>query len=63
MLARGEACELDRVCERLPPVRGTTNEPAHVVHTVAALAAIRGEDASELTRQIDANAAAVFSLP
>ena len=45
------------------PVRGTTNEPAHVVHTVAALAAIRGEDASELTRQIDANAAAVFSLP
>ena len=45
------------------PVRGKTNEPAHVVHTLAALAALRGEDANELARQIDANAATVFSLP
>ena len=30
------------------PVRGRPNEPAHVVHTVAALAEARGEDAGEL---------------
>jgi TatD DNase family protein len=45
------------------PVRGKTNEPAYVVHTVAALAETRGEDADELARQIDANAAAAFDLP
>jgi TatD DNase family protein len=45
------------------PVRGKTNEPAYVVHTVAALAETRGEDEDELARQIDANAAAVFGLP
>jgi TatD DNase family protein len=45
------------------PVRGTRNEPAHVVHTVAALAAVRDVEAGELARQIDANASAVFSLP
>jgi TatD DNase family protein len=44
------------------PVRGKTNEPAYVVHTVAALAETRGEDKNELARRIDANAAAVFSL-
>jgi TatD DNase family protein len=44
------------------PVRGRRNEPAHVVHTVAALADIRGEDPASLGEQIDANAAAVFSL-
>ena len=27
------------------PVRGRRNEPAHVVHTIAALAEVRGEDA------------------
>ena len=45
------------------PVRGKTNEPAFVVHTVAALAEARGEDAAELARQIDVNAAAAFGLP
>lgn len=44
------------------PVRGKRNEPAHVVHTVAALAAARGEDAAELGRQIDANATTAFGL-
>lgn len=44
------------------PVRGTRNEPANVRHTVAALAAARGEDADELARRIDANADAVFGL-
>ena len=42
---------------------GRPNEPAHVVHTVAALADARGEDADELAARIDANATAAFSLP
>lgn len=52
-------------CPYLAPqqVRGKTNEPAFVVHTVAALAEARGEDRDELARRIDANAAAAFSLP
>jgi TatD DNase family protein len=45
------------------PLRGRPNEPAHVVHTVAALAATRGEDARDLAARIDANATAAFSLP
>jgi TatD DNase family protein len=44
------------------PVRGRRNEPANVVHTVAALAAARGEEADELAAQIDANATTAFSL-
>lgn len=45
------------------PLRGRRNEPAHVVHTVAVLAAARGEDADELAARIDANATAAFRLP
>jgi len=45
------------------PVRGRPNEPANVVHTLAGLAGARNVDAAELERQIDANAATVFSLP
>jgi TatD DNase family protein len=45
------------------PRRGRPNEPANVVHTVAALALARGEDADELAAQIDENAARAFSLP
>jgi TatD DNase family protein len=45
------------------PLRGRPNEPAHVVHTVEALAAARGEDAAELAAQIEANADAAFRLP
>ena len=44
-------------------VRGRTNEPAYVVHTVAALAAARGDEPDELAAQLDANAAAAFALP
>jgi TatD DNase family protein len=44
------------------PRRGKPNEPANVVHTLNALAEARGEDARELEAQIDANAAAAFSL-
>jgi TatD DNase family protein len=44
------------------PRRGRPNEPANVVHTVAALAEARGEDVTVLSAQLDANAAAAFSL-
>jgi TatD DNase family protein len=45
------------------PVRGRPNEPAHVVHTLAALAEARGEDVAALEAAIDANAAVAFGLP
>ena len=45
------------------PRRGRPNEPANVVHTVAALAEARGEDTAELGAQIEANASAAFGLP
>jgi TatD DNase family protein len=44
------------------PKRGRPNEPANVIHTVAALAEARGEDATELAARLDANAAAAFRL-
>jgi TatD DNase family protein len=45
------------------PVRGQQNEPAHLVHTVASLAAARAEQAEVLAAQSHANAAAAFRLP
>jgi TatD DNase family protein len=45
------------------PRRGKPNEPANVVHTLAALAETRGDDPAELERRIDANATAAFRLP
>ena len=45
------------------PVRGRRNEPAYVIHTLATLAAARGETKDELERAIDANATAAFGLP
>jgi TatD DNase family protein len=45
------------------PVRGRPNEPANVVHTLAALAETRGEDRAALEGHIEANAARAFSLP
>jgi TatD DNase family protein len=44
------------------PRRGRPNEPANVVHTVAALAEARGEEVGRLTEQIDANADTAFAL-
>jgi TatD DNase family protein len=44
------------------PLRGRTNEPAHVIHTLAVLAAARGQDPAVLADQIDANATAAFRL-
>jgi TatD DNase family protein len=44
------------------PVRGRRNEPANVLHTLAALAEVRGVDPDELGRTIDDNATAAFEL-
>jgi len=44
------------------PVRGQRNEPANVMHTLAALAEARGDDSAELERRIEANAAECFAL-
>jgi TatD DNase family protein len=44
------------------PVRGERNEPANVVHTLAALAQARGQEPAELERQIERNAAECFGL-
>ena len=43
-------------------VRGKPNEPAYVMHTLAALADVRNVDQAELEAQIDRNADEVFSL-
>ncbi len=45
------------------PVRGRRNEPAHVIHTIGALANARDEEESRLAAATHANAAAVFRLP
>jgi TatD DNase family protein len=42
------------------PVRGRPNEPAHVVHTLAALAQARGDTPADLERRIEENAVRVF---
>ena len=44
-------------------VRGRSNEPAHLVHTISALAEVRGEDADELAAATHRNAAVAFALP
>ncbi len=44
------------------PVRGRPNEPAYVVHTIAALAKLRGLPVGELAVRIDENAARAFRL-
>jgi TatD DNase family protein len=45
------------------PLRGKRNEPANVIHTLAVLAAARGEEDAVLEAQIDRNASAAFALP
>ena len=44
------------------PRRGRPNEPAYLVHTVAALAEVRGVEVEELAAQLDRNADAAFGL-
>lgn len=45
------------------PVRGRPNEPAYVVHTIAALAEVRRVESAALAAQTHANASAAFELP
>ena len=45
------------------PVRGKRNEPAHVVHTIAALADARDEEPHTLAARTHENAATAFGLP
>jgi TatD DNase family protein len=45
------------------PVRGRRNEPANVLHTLAALAEVRDTESDELGREIEANATRAFGLP
>lgn len=45
------------------PVRGRRNEPAHLVHTIEALAEVRGEEPAALGARMHANATAAFRLP
>ena len=45
------------------PVRGRRNEPANVLHTVAALAEARGEMPETLAAATHANASVAFRLP
>ena len=51
-----------RPVSRAQPRRGRPNEPANVVHTVAALAEARGEDPPRARRPLDADASAAFGL-
>jgi len=44
------------------PLRGWPNEPAYVVHTLAALAEVRGQSVAELEALVDANATRAFAL-
>ncbi len=44
-------------------LRGSPNEPANVLRTVAVLADARGEDAARLAGRLAANAATAFALP
>jgi len=44
-------------------VRGRRNEPAYVMHTLAALARARDEPAEELEQRIERNASECFGLP
>ena len=45
------------------PVRGKRNEPAHVIHTIAVLAAARGDEPQTLAQRTHENAATAFGLP
>jgi TatD DNase family protein len=45
------------------PRRGRPNEPANLVHTMAALAELRDEPPDELAAQLDRNATTAFGLP
>lgn len=45
------------------PLRGKTNEPAHVVHTLRCLAEVKGMTVSEMAQITTRNAQTLFQLP
>jgi TatD DNase family protein len=45
------------------PVRGQPNEPANLVHTLEALALVRGVTPEAMAARTDGNASAAFRLP
>lgn len=45
------------------PLRGRRNEPAHVVHTAAFVAQLRGQTLEEFAAQTTSNARRLFKLP
>jgi TatD DNase family protein len=45
------------------PVRGKRNEPAHLIHTAACLAAVRGVEIAILAEQMTRNARRLFGFP
>jgi TatD DNase family protein len=45
------------------PLRGKTNEPAHIVHTAAEVARIRGVSLTEIAEITTRNAVRLFGLP
>jgi TatD DNase family protein len=62
-----KAAELRRAAARVPAplllAETERNEPAYVVHTLAGLAEVRGEEPAALERRIEANSLAAFGLP
>ena len=56
-------CETDSPYLAPQPLRGRPNEPANIVHTIAALAAARGQRPEAMAAQIAENAARAFPLP
>jgi TatD DNase family protein len=45
------------------PVRGQANEPANLVHTLEAVALVRGVTPEAMATRTDENASAAFRLP
>lgn len=70
LLHAAARCPADRIlletdAPYLAPVphRGTPNEPAYVLDTLAAVASVRGQEPAELAAQVRANAARAYALP
>lgn len=70
LLHAAARCPADRIlletdAPYLTPVphRGTPNEPAYVLDTLAAVARVRGQEPAELAVQVRSNAARAYALP
>ena len=70
LLHAAARCPADRIlletdAPYLTPVphRGEPNEPAFVLHTLAAVARVRGQEPAELAAQVRANAGRAYALP